>query len=148
MAKKIIGRSDLANFPELNLYGLSVKVDTGAFSSSIHCHQIEEIEENEQKILHFDLLDPEHEHYHHRHFKVAHYSKKEVKNSFGEIEERFVIDTKIVLFQKMYDIELSLTNRQSMKFPVLLGRKILKHFLVDVTKENLSFNQSLIQQTL
>lgn len=144
MSKKIIGRTDIVNFPDLRLFGLSVKIDTGAYTSSIHCHEIQEIETKRGQSLSFRLLDPEHEQYHDKLFVLKNYKKKVVKNSFGEQEERFVIDTNVVLFQKTYPIELSLSNRYSMKFPVLLGRKILDHFLVDVSKVNLSFTQSLI----
>lgn len=145
MSKKIIGRTDIVNFPDLRLFGLSVKIDTGAYTSSIHCHEIVEIENKSgKKSLSFRLLDPEHEQYHDKQFVLRDYRKKIIKNSFGEQEERFVINTNIILFQHSYPIELSLSNRYSMKFPVLLGRKILDHFLVDVSKVNLSFTQSLI----
>ncbi len=144
MSKKIIGRTDIANFPDLRLFGLSIKVDTGAFTSSIHCHEIEEFTyANGTKGLSFRLLDPEQEQYHDKLFKVKDFKKKWVKNSFGEREERYVIYTNIVLFHKNYPIELSLSNRLNMKYPVLLGRKALRHFLVDVTKVNMSFTHSL-----
>ncbi len=144
MAKKVIGRSDIVSFPALGLDVISVKVDTGAFTSSIHCKEIEVIEEDGEEKLQFLLLDPEHEQFHEKLFTVSHFTKKNIKNSFGEIEERYVIETKIEIFQTLYPIELSLSNRQNMRFPVLLGRKVLDHFLVDVSKKNLSFKESLL----
>lgn len=142
--KKIIGRSDVVSFPDLGLDVISVKIDTGAFTSSIHCKEIEVVEEDGVEKLQFRLLDPEHEQYHEKKFSVKKFEKKNVKNSFGETDERYVIKTKVEIFQKVYKIELSLSNRENMRFPVLLGRKILDHFLVDVSKSNLSFTESLL----
>jgi len=144
MGKKIIGRIDVARFPELNLHAIAVKIDTGAFTSSMHCHEIKEIVKDGVSKLSFRLLDPEHEEYHDKKFVVEDYDKRWIKNSFGESEERYVISTFIELFQKKHAIDLTLTNRGNMRFPVLLGRKILDDFLVDVSQSNLSFQKSLL----
>jgi len=144
MKKKIIGRSDIVSFPKLGLDVIAVKIDTGALTSSIHCKEIQIINKDGVETLQFQLLDPEHEQYHEKLFSITNFNKRSIKNSFGEIEERYIINTKIEIFQKVYKIELSLSNRESMRFPVLLGRKILDHFLVDVSKTNLSFKESLL----
>ncbi len=60
---KIIGLSDKLDFPELGLSDLAVKIDTGAYTSSIHCHHIEAFEENDIQKVSFCLLDPDHEDY-------------------------------------------------------------------------------------
>lgn len=142
--KKVIGRSDFADFPTLGLEKIAVKIDTGAYTSSIHCHNIF-IKENKkgEQILHFNLLDPEHENYHDKALKVKDFTQKLVKNSFGESEERFIIQANIKLFNELHEIELALTDRGSMRFPVLLGRKLLEHFIVDVTQSNLSLKQQI-----
>jgi hypothetical protein len=44
MVKIIIGRKDTADFPQLELEGIVVKTDSGAYTSSFHCHQIEQFE--------------------------------------------------------------------------------------------------------
>lgn len=44
MTKKILGRIDIVDFPKLELYNIDVKIDTGAYTSAIHCSKI--IEEN------------------------------------------------------------------------------------------------------
>ena len=41
--KITIGRSDKADFPELSLFDIDLKVDSGAYTSSIHCTDIQEI---------------------------------------------------------------------------------------------------------
>jgi hypothetical protein len=137
---KIIGRTDKADFPELDLRNINIKVDTGAFTSSIHCHDIKEIELNGEKYIEFKLLDPSHAKYKDKIFKTKNYKMKAIKSSFGNIEERFIIKTIIVIFAQEYPIELSLSERSDMKFPILLGRRFLnKEFIVNTSLKNISF---------
>ena len=137
---RIIGRSDKADFPELNLKNIKIKIDTGAYTSAIHSHEIKEIEEDGNKHLEFELLDPSHEQYRNRTFKVKNYKTKAIKSSFGASEQRFIIKTKILIFDKEYPIELSLSERNDMKFPILIGRKFLnKRFMVNTSLKNVSF---------
>lgn len=138
--KKIIGRKDIADFPKLELKNISVKIDTGAYTSSIHCNQIEEILSNGKKAIRFGLLDPDHNKYNKKTFVIEKYTKKRIRSSNGFIEERFIIFSEIKLFGEVYPIELSLSERGMMKYPVLIGRKLLnKRFIVDTAKVNLSY---------
>lgn len=137
---KIIGRVDLVDFPELNLQDINIKVDTGAYTSSIHCHDAREIELGGEKYIEFKLLDPLHPQYNSKVFKVNNYEVKSVKSSFGDIEQRFIVNTKVIIFEREYSIRLSLSERTDMKFPILLGRRFLnKRFMVDTSLKNLSF---------
>ncbi|MCZ4695036.1 peptidase [Ancylomarina euxinus] len=137
---KIIGRIDIADFPKLDLQNINIKVDTGAYTSSIHCHDVQEIELDGKKHIEFKLLDPSHPQYNHKVFKVTNYEVKSVKSSFGDVEKRFVIHTKIVVFGKEYSIKLSLSERSDMRIPILIGRRFLnKKFIVDTSLNNLSF---------
>ena len=138
--KYVLGRKDKADFPELKLRNLDIKVDTGAYTSAIHCHQIEEIETSEGRYLHFYLLDPSHTKFNNQEFKISEYSSKIIKNSFGESQERFVINTTITLFGQIFPIALSLSERGDMKYPVLIGRELLKgNFIIDPNRINLSY---------
>lgn len=135
---KIIGRVETVGFPELSLPHLEAKIDTGAYSTALHCHKIWLVEENGQSVLHFDLLDPDHTHYQEGIAKANTFKKKKVKSSNGRMEERYVIKTKIKIGKKQYRADVSLTDRRKMKYPVLIGRKLLnKKFMVDVSKEHL-----------
>lgn len=138
--KKIIGRKDIADLPKLELKQIAIKIDTGAYTSSIHCHQIEEIKKNGKNAIKFNLLDPKHENFNNKTFVIENYKKKRIKSSNGTTEERFIIYSEIKLFNELFPIELSLSERGKMKYPVLIGRKLLKRqFIVDVAKVNLSF---------
>lgn len=141
MEKKIktrllIGRKDIVDFPLLELYGIDIKIDSGAYTSSFHCHNIEE-KDGQLKCY---FLDPQHEKYHEKYFTFDDFKKKKVKSSNGMTEERYFINTNILIFNKLHLIELSLTERGAMRFPVLLGRKFLsKKFAIDTARTNLSF---------
>jgi hypothetical protein len=139
MEKEIIGRLEIVDLTDLELRDIDAKIDTGAFSSSLHCHNIEEFEKEGEQWVRFNLLDPEHPNYNGRLFSLPVHDVREVKSSNGQTEVRIFIQTKICFFSDDYKIELSLTNRSEMKYPLLIGRKFLrKKFLVDVSKKNLT----------
>ena len=135
----IIGRLERINLPNWDLIGLEAKVDTGAYSSSIHCSHIHSFEKNNEIWVCFQLLDPEHSAYNHKTFEVPVSDVRDVKSSNGSVESRYFVSTIIELNKQLIEAELSLTDRSEMKYPVLLGRKfLLNRFLVDVSKSNVS----------
>ncbi|MBY0434430.1 MAG: ATP-dependent zinc protease [Cyclobacteriaceae bacterium] len=132
----ILGRSDRFDLPGLGLENIQAKIDTGAYTCSLHCQSAEIVDGK----LVFVLLDEEHPEFTGMKFTFKKFDQREIKNSFGEAELRFVIKTKVKIFDKVIRAEFSLSNRGNLKFPVLIGRKILRHrFLIDVTKKDLSF---------
>lgn len=140
MDKKVIGRVDVADFSELDLQDVKLKIDTGAYTSSIHTEDIREVEINGETYIEFKVLDPSHPQYQDRIFKTKNFKQKIVKSSFGDVERRYVITTKITLFGKEYAIQLSLSERGNMKYPVLLGRRFLrKKFIVDTSLKDVSY---------
>ncbi len=138
----IIGRKDFVDLPGLKLSDVEAKIDTGAYGNALHCHKMEEIEVDGVKKLRFRVLDPSHPEYRSRYFYSDEYRLKKVKSSSGKAELRYVIKTTIRLFGKKYLTEFSLTNRKSMRHPILIGRKFLsRKFLVDVKSKNLSYSK-------
>jgi hypothetical protein len=134
----ILGRYDRVDLPELGLFNIHAKVDTGAYTCSLHCHKAEVVNGN----LEFILLDEEHPEFTGMRFTFKEFQKKDIRNSFGEVEKRFVIFTTITIFNEEITAEFSLSNRGSLKFPILIGRKILRdRFLIDVKKKNLSYKE-------
>ena len=138
---QIIGRVDVADFSELGLQDVKLKVDTGAYTSSIHTEEIREVEINGETYIEFKVLDPSHPQYMDRVFRTKNFKQKTVKSSFGDVERRYVVTTKITLFGKEYSIQLSLSERGNMKYPVLMGRRFLrKKFIVDTSLKDVSYN--------
>ncbi|MEL7834685.1 ATP-dependent zinc protease [Fodinibius sp. Rm-B-1B1-1] len=133
---KIIGRLELIDFPQWDLYDIDAKIDTGAYTSSLHCHHIKSVEKEDGEYVRFNLLDPSHETYNEKLFELPIHRKKVVKSSNGQKEERFVVKTKVQLFDRLLTAELSLTDRSEMRYPVLVGRKLISgRFLVDASKK-------------
>ena len=135
---RILGRYDRVDLPELGLFNIHAKIDTGAYTCSLHCHKAEVVDGQ----LEFILLDQEHPEFTCMKFIFQQFEKRDIKNSFGEVEKRFVIVTSITIFEEVITTEFSLSNRGSLKFPILIGRKILgDKFLIDVKMKNISFRE-------
>jgi hypothetical protein len=139
MIKKIIGRKEKISLPKLGLKLVWAKIDTGAYTSSLHAEEIREEERRSKKVLCFKILMPDHVGFTGKTLVFEEYREKKVKNSFGQTEIRYLIQTKIKLAGESFLAEFTLSDRSSMKNSILLGRKILRdRFLVDVNGANLS----------
>jgi len=135
---QIIGRYDRVDLPGLGLTNIHAKIDTGAYTSSLHCHKAEIVNGK----LEFILLDEEHPEFTGMKFTFDQFEERDIKNSFGDLERRFVIVTTLKIFNEEIITEFSLSNRGSLKFPILIGRKILRdRFLIDVKKKNVSYRE-------
>lgn len=134
--KQIIGSKELISLIDLELFDLDAKVDTGADSNALHCDDIE-IDEN--NMVHFTLLDEVHPAYHGKRMQMPLYKLKKVRSSNGELQLRPSIQVEVEFFGQKYRSVVSLTSRADMKYPMLIGRKFLSgRFLVDVSEEYLS----------
>ncbi len=133
MKKVVIGRNEMIKFPDL-ADGIGIgegegRVDTGARSSSIHASNIELFEKDDGRWVRFDFEEK-------IGLEAKLWKQRYVRSSNGKKESRYFIKTRIKFGNgKKYPITLSLTDRSKMKFPVLLGRRLLAgRFLVDVGK--------------
>ncbi len=137
-SKIIVGRTEIVDFPELGLENIHAKIDSGAYSTAIHTHKIWVDKVDDTIYLNFELLDPEKEGYRKIIIRTANFSQRKVRSSNGRLENRYIIKTTILLGGKKRKTDLSLTNRGKMRYPVLVGRKVLKKgFLIDVSQENI-----------
>jgi hypothetical protein len=139
MSMKIIGRKEKISLPVMGLKLVWAKIDTGAYTSSLHAENIREEVSDGRKVLRFEVLMPEHKSFTGETLTFSTYREKKVKNSFGQTEIRFLVVTKIRIAGEVFPAEFTLSDRSSMKNSILLGRKILQgRFLVDVNGTNLS----------
>lgn len=128
-----IGRREIIDFPDLGLFGLTAKIDTGANTTALHCHHVRV----ENGVLFFRLLDESHPEYQAREHRFEKFEQKLIRSSFGEEEQRYIIRTRIRIGKRTIRSIVSLTDRKSMKYPVLIGRRLLKNrFIVDVSLLN------------
>jgi hypothetical protein len=137
--KKIIGRREVANLPEFGLSHVDVKVDSGAYTSSIHVSHCKEVDNGSGKTLEVIFLDEKHPAFD----NVKHYFNsfriKKVKSSTGQEQMRYFIKCTIEILGRKIKTEFSLTERKGMKYPILLGRKLLNNrFIIDTSLVNVS----------
>lgn len=138
--KKLLGAVEKIDLPEFDLYDMDSRVDTGAATSSLHCHHVKVYQRAEKEYISFKLLDPSHPDYQQKTYRTSEFREKLIKSSFGQTEYRYAIKTDIILFGQKYHVELTLADREKMQFPILIGRNVLRrNFIVDVGKKNLSF---------
>ncbi len=135
---KEIGWKETVDLPELGLRGVAAKVDTGARTSVLHCSHIQLIKKGRKQFVEFRPLDerfqPQPSIY-----VFPFHSERKIKNSFGQEENRYIINTTVTLFNESHPIEISLRDRSGMEFPMLLARAFIrKKFVVDVSRSNLS----------
>ena len=135
MSKKVIGRSVVIDLPELKIFGVVAKVDTGAYRSALHCDLIEPIQIEDEEYLRLNVTTLTHESYRGEPSIVRHHKKVRVRSSTGHVQERYVIKTPVLIDGDMHVGEFTLTRRDDMRFPILLGRRLMKgKFLVDVER--------------
>lgn len=127
----IIGAFEKVSFPEFGMNEMVAKIDTGAYTGAIHCTKINEEETPDGILLHFSPFD------HPEIVKTTdNFFIKHVKSSNGETEQRYFVDTQIVVNGETYPIVISLADRSGMKWPVLIGRRFMlnNNLLVDVNR--------------
>lgn len=134
--KKIIGRLEFVDIPEFDLFGITAKIDTGAYNSAIHVSSVTEFEKDGKKWIRFIFLDDSHPNYHGRVYETDQFEDKKIKSSNGGISCRFLINTLIKLKGEDIKVKLGLSDRKGLRHPVLVGRKgIKKHFIIDASKK-------------
>jgi hypothetical protein len=143
LVKRLLGRRELIDLPALGLRGVVAKVDTGAYTSAIHCAdlRLEADPTTGQPVLHVRLLDPEHPATDGQPLAFREFAQRDIRSSNGEVQARYVIRTVVQLYGQDFSTEFSLADRSDLKHPVLLGRALLRqgHFVVDVAKRELSY---------
>lgn len=128
---RLIGRREFVNIPALGINGIEAKIDTGAYTSSLHCEKISIEQEDGKDVLCFTIEPGENA----KVFRFEQYAQKKIKNSGGEMEERYVIKTIVNIGKKSILSIISLSNRDNMRYPLLIGRRLLKQkFLIDVSR--------------
>jgi hypothetical protein len=132
----IIGIHEEITLSKKRIANLITKTDTGAYNNAIDCCYAEEKEnENGDTVLSFTLLNPKHTLYTGRKHATKSYKVKKVRSSNGVETLRFQIKLRIELKGRSFKTTFNLSDRSKMRFPVLLGRKLLAgRFLVDVSK--------------
>ncbi|OUD14665.1 ribosomal protein S6 modification protein [Thioflexithrix psekupsensis] len=117
-----IGWREWLALPELGIVALKAKVDTGARTSALHAYQLETFQRQQQHWVRFYVHLSKHPPYPHVCCEAQIIDQRVVSDSGGHREQRYVICTPVRLAGHEWPIEITLTNRDTMRFPMLLGR--------------------------
>lgn len=122
----VVGWRELVSLPELGLTGIPAKIDTGARTSSLHAHVLDDFVRDGERFVRF-AVDWGGE----RHFcEAIHVDVRGITSSNGDKQTRFVIKTPLTIGKLRFRAEISLADRSQMQFPMLIGRSALRRRMV------------------
>lgn len=129
---KVIGWREWVALPELGITTIKAKIDTGARSSALHAFDIETFSLDDKEKIRFKVHPQQRETTQTTIASADILERREVRNSGGHVELRYAIETSVEIGGIRWSIELTLTNRDTMGFRMLLGRQAIRsRFLVD-----------------
>lgn len=126
----VVGWEEWVELPGLGLPAVRAKIDTGARTSSIHAFMIEPYGRADRPRVRFGVHPvPE------RPDIVVFCSaelvdQREITSSNGETELRYIVRTPVRIGGREWPIEISLTNRESMQYRMLIGRTALRENII------------------
>lgn len=130
--RTIIGHVENIDLPELGIFQLTVRVDTGAQTSSLHVDNIQRIAVKGKPAVSFDIHPEIHNVDKTVRCQALLHDVRNVKSSNGMTEQRYVIKTAALLGDHAWDIEITLTDRSDMTYLMLLGRQAMAdNFYID-----------------
>lgn len=137
----MIGWKEWAALPWLNVPLIKIKIDTGAKTSALHAYDIKIVKIEEKIFVEFVIHPIQ------KNNKICRKAIAEIigirmiKSSNGQKENRLVIRSPIKIGEYVWDIDITLTNRNIMHHRMLLGREAMGKLLVHPTK---SFYQGAV----
>lgn len=139
--KTVVGSEEWVSLSKLKIPFVKARVDSGAKTSSLHATNIQPYQKDNETWVNFDVFPIQNDGKRKISCKALVVDKRVVKSSSGDREERFVVRTEISLNEQKWDIELTLTNRDSMGYRMLLGRQaMMGRIIVDPSESFLAGN--------
>lgn len=136
MEKKIIGSEEWCVLPGLQIPAIKARVDSGAKTSSLHAVNITPFKKRGEKWVRYDVFPLQSNPSVSIHCESKILSTRYIKSSTGVAEKRYVIVTDLILGGEQWEIEITLANRDSMGFRMLLGRQAMNdRLIIDPSKE-------------
>src|SRR5690606_30801892 len=130
--KLVAGSEEWVSLPELGLPLIKVRVDSGAKTSALHAVNINPFQRNGEPWVSFDVFPIQFDGKRLVHCEAQVADMRTIKSSTGNRETRYVIKTGLKIKEDIWEIEVSLTNRDSMGYRMLLGREAMRgKMLVD-----------------
>ena len=123
--RRLLGWREWLGLPGLGIERIKAKVDSGARTSCLHAFYVEPYRAGGRTRVRFGVHPLQRNDDRIVHCKAEILDQRQVTDSGGHRELRFVICTRLVLLDFDDTIELTLTNRDSMRFRMLLGRSAM-----------------------
>lgn len=123
--KVIVGSEEWCSLPAIGIPTIKARVDSGAKTSALHAINIKTFTKDHQEWVKFDINPIQNNAKALIHCEAQLVDQRIVKSSSGFREKRYVIQTSVSLGDKTWDIEVTLTNRDSMGYRMLLGREAM-----------------------
>lgn len=131
-SKLIVGSEEWCTFPSLNIPAIKARVDSGAKTSSMHAFNIQSFKRNGESWVSFEIHPIQNDRKTTVRCESPVVDRRYVKSSSGTREKRFVISAPLQMGGDVWEVELTLSNRDSMGYRMLLGREAMSgRMLVD-----------------
>lgn len=125
MSGLVFGWEEWAALPSLGLPAVRAKLDTGARTSVLHALEVEPFGPSGRPRVRFQVPEAEGPG---RECEAELHDQRAITSSNGRAEVRCIILTAIRVGAIERTVELSLTDRNLMTYPMLLGRRALAAF--------------------
>ena len=145
MSNNFVGWEEWVSLPELNLPALVVKTDTGADLSALHAFNIQTFGKEDNLMVRFGINPIDTDERFSIFCSARVIDQKNITSSNGISELRYVIETEIIIGDVKKKIPVTLTNRENMKYKMIIGRSALDGFKISADK---SFLQTTLNYDL